>query len=204
MDDATTLVRSAEYCLEDAIGFPAGKLQVLAGAVSKFLILKNQSWKLLLVMMAFNPAKDWLESQVYRAQYRLQSAYRKKGDTTSLTSSSEDVDIYTLLDPKRFRTLRSFAREPHECRAFDATMDRDLAYYGQVNPVQMLMEPLHSFLEIFQSVVGLWYGGRLVLDGSMGAGDLVTFIDMSAELSREVEELRPSQLKARENFRHWG
>ena len=50
-------------------------------------------------------------------------------------------------------------------------------------------------MDISAEVTGLYFGAQLVLSGAMSAGDLVTFIGMATQLSSELGDLRPSELK---------
>ncbi len=74
------------------------------------------------------------------------------------------------------RVVKSFVREEHESERFAAT-NADLKRAGQrAMMVMIFMSPIMTFFMNIATLAVLWFGGNMVLDGSMRVGDLTSFI----------------------------
>ncbi len=74
------------------------------------------------------------------------------------------------------RVVKSFVREAHESERFGET-NADLKRAGRRAMMVMLwMSPLMTLAMNATTLAVLWFGGNMVLDGSMLVGDLTSFI----------------------------
>ncbi len=74
------------------------------------------------------------------------------------------------------RVVKSFVREAHETERFDAT-NADLKRAGRnAMMVMLFMSPIMTLCMNAATLSVLWFGGNMVLDGSMLVGDLTSFI----------------------------
>ena len=73
------------------------------------------------------------------------------------------------------QVVRAFAREPYEIKRFDET-NREL-YKAQVSVINRFSRvmPTGNLLVIAGTILILWFGGQMVLDGSLTLGELVAF-----------------------------
>ena len=73
------------------------------------------------------------------------------------------------------RVVKSFVREGHESERFAET-NADLKGAGRrAMMIMICMSPLMTFCMNAASLAVLWFGGNMVLDGSMSVGDLTSF-----------------------------
>ena len=87
------------------------------------------------------------------------------------------------------RTVKSFAREPHELHKFA----RQNEGYARANIVaqdfQATYWPLMQLISNLGTVLLLWYGGRMVINNQLTLGDLVAFFSLVGYLIWPVTEL---------------
>jgi len=72
--------------------------------------------------------------------------------------------------------VKAYACEPHEITAFAAQNARFAAASLRLARVRGFVGPVMNAVGGVGSLVVLWYGGRLVVGGRLGVGDLVAFI----------------------------
>ncbi len=74
------------------------------------------------------------------------------------------------------RVVKSFVREEHEVEKF-RTANRDLKSAGmRAMRVMIFMQPVMTVFMNVATIAVIWFGGRMVLTGSMPVGDLSAFI----------------------------
>ncbi len=74
------------------------------------------------------------------------------------------------------RVVKSFVRENHESEKFAAT-NADLKGAGRRAMLMMIcMSPIMSLFMNSATMAVLWFGGNMVLDGSMSVGNLTSFV----------------------------
>ncbi len=87
------------------------------------------------------------------------------------------------------RTVKSFAREPHELDKFGERNEG----YARTNIVaqdyQATYWPLMQLISNLGTVLLLWYGGRMVIANQLSLGDLVAFFSLVGYLIWPVTEL---------------
>jgi subfamily B ATP-binding cassette protein MsbA len=95
------------------------------------------------------------------------------------------------------RVIRAFTQEYREIGRFRRENERALRDHLRISQLTAAQVPLISFLTALGLVAILWQGGRLVTDGTMTAGALVSFlvyaslaIEPSVALSRFYSSMR--------------
>jgi ATP-binding cassette subfamily B multidrug efflux pump len=87
------------------------------------------------------------------------------------------------------QVVRAFAREPFEIKRFDDT-NRELykAQVGVTNQFSKVM-PTTNLLVIASTILILWFGGQMVLNGTLTLGELVAFNTYVMLLSGPTQQL---------------
>lgn len=80
------------------------------------------------------------------------------------------------------RVVKSFVREPYESQKFaDTTADLKKASTNAMM-VMILMSPLMTFFINAATLAVLWFGGNMVLGGTMLTGDLTSFVTYISQI----------------------
>ena len=74
------------------------------------------------------------------------------------------------------RIVKSFAREPYEIGRFREAVETTFVVAMRRARVRALFQPLISTAAWAVMIAILWFGGRLVLEGTMRPGDLIAFL----------------------------
>jgi subfamily B ATP-binding cassette protein MsbA len=74
------------------------------------------------------------------------------------------------------RIVKSFAREPYEIGRFREAVETTFAVAMRRARVRAIFQPLISTAAWAVMIAILWFGGRLVLEGTMRPGDLIAFL----------------------------
>jgi len=87
------------------------------------------------------------------------------------------------------QVVRAFAREPYEIKRFDET-NRQL-YKAQVNVTNQFSKvmPTTNLLVISGTILILWFGGQMVLKGTLTIGELVAFNTYMLLLSGPTQQI---------------
>ena len=81
-----------------------------------------------------------------------------------------------VLDPKNFRTVRSFVREPREVQMFARELEQETETKATTSALRSLFGPVQSIVSQSSELMGLYYGGKMVMEGALQPGDLISFI----------------------------
>ena len=74
------------------------------------------------------------------------------------------------------RTVQAFTRERYETARFASGIRKQFEAAIRMDRWQAIVGPFMGFLIFTSSIVVLWYGGHLVLDGELTVGELVAFV----------------------------
>jgi subfamily B ATP-binding cassette protein MsbA len=88
------------------------------------------------------------------------------------------------------RTVKSFGSEQHELDRLDVDNKEILRTELREGKIESVLEPLADLLSLLGLVLVVWYGGILIIEGSLTVGGLVAFIaymDIISEPLQEVE-----------------
>jgi ABC-type multidrug transport system fused ATPase/permease subunit len=84
------------------------------------------------------------------------------------------------------RTVQAFGNERHELARLDEQNRRIRDLELKEGKVYALMEPLGDMVELLGLVLLVWYGGHLIIAGTITAGTLVAFIAYMEILARPL------------------
>ena len=87
------------------------------------------------------------------------------------------------------KIVKAFGREEHEQKRFDKLNQRLLALAIKDHRTDELSEPLMEALAALAMVLGLWYAGAKVIDGSMTPGTFFSFLAAVLLLYAPVRKL---------------
>jgi ATP-binding cassette subfamily B protein len=142
-------------------------LRNLAQAVGGIALLFYTSPRLALVMLAVVPAIA-VGAVVYGR--RVRRLAKQVQDALAVASSVAEESIGGL------RTVRAFAAEPAEAKRYDAANDKSFDIARRRALQSGLFIGIVSFAGYAAAALVFWYGGNLVLDGKMTAGQLTSFL----------------------------
>jgi ABC-type multidrug transport system fused ATPase/permease subunit len=87
------------------------------------------------------------------------------------------------------RVVKAFAQEDAEIKRFDKQNDHWFALTAQGARLEAVNVPLLDLIANVSTVVIIWYGGTLVINGSLTWGELVAFTTYIAQLVTPVRRL---------------
>ncbi|WP_368670618.1 ABC transporter ATP-binding protein [Myxococcus sp. AM011] len=142
-------------------------LRYLCQGVGGVVLLFYTSPRLTLVMLALIPAVA-IGAVVYGRRVRVLS--RQAQDALAASSEVAEEDLSGI------RTVRSFAAESHEVERYSAAVDKALGLAKERARQGALFMGSASIAMYGATAAMLWYGGRMVVDGELSAGDLTSFL----------------------------
>ena len=117
-DEAFDTLWASNDCVDDIMRFPNDILQTLSNVVSTSYILYSKNKHLLGIMLILSPAQMIVQHYLGGLDYYIsRRAWRKNINSRS--------DWGEVLDPKNFRTVRSFVREPREVKMFQQELEQE-------------------------------------------------------------------------------
>ncbi len=87
------------------------------------------------------------------------------------------------------RTVKSFGNEQYELDRLDVDNREILDTELREGKIESVLEPLADLLSLLGLVLVVWYGGALIIDGSLTIGGLVAFIAYMDIMSEPLEEV---------------
>ncbi|CAK9014252.1 unnamed protein product [Durusdinium trenchii] len=161
-----SLIGSCGTTISQVVDFPATLLEAAVRLFTAVLALGRQNGRLAAFLGVMLPARFLLSQALQHCEERLeQSALPDfKGQINSCWSC--------LVQPASLRTMRAFAREPHELKTFTRFLQVHEELQQRKILIFRLMQPLQALLEHALEIGTLWYGGRLALRGDMDFGEL--------------------------------
>ena len=87
------------------------------------------------------------------------------------------------------RVVRAFAQEDAEIKRFDVENDNWFEVSVRASRLQSINTPLLDLIANVSTVIILWYGGMLVIQGQLTLGELVAFTAYLAQLALPVRRL---------------
>ncbi|MCI0478326.1 MAG: ABC transporter ATP-binding protein/permease, partial [Anaerolineales bacterium] len=87
------------------------------------------------------------------------------------------------------RVVKAFAQEDAEIARFDRENARWFDLSVRSSRLQAINEPLINFIANLSTVIIIWYGGLLAIQGQLTLGELVSFTTYLAQLAQPVRRL---------------
>ena len=87
------------------------------------------------------------------------------------------------------QVIRAFAREPYEVERFKTANMQVFTYWVEVIDQWARVMPTTNWLITLSTILILWFGGRMVIDGSMTVGAIVAFNAYVLMLGEPAQQL---------------
>ncbi len=176
-------------CIEDVRAiqdFLGGSLidliQLVLLSTGIIVIMFADNWKLALIALLPIVPLVWVAADFGR---RLTSLFY------AVDTSLGDLSARLQENVTGAQVVRAFAREPYEIDRFD---ESNKAYFdARVKVVSSFgtVMPTTTLLVTVGTILVLWFGGQMVIDGSMSVGQIVAFNAYLLLLSNPVQQLTP-------------
>lgn len=155
---------------------------VEAGAllVGTFVALMQLNAQLALLALATMPLVAYFA-------YRFGRRYRP----LSLEIQQQLAVLTTRLEQnlRGARVVKAFAQEPAEIERFDSDNNLWFELSAEAAFMRSVIVPLLDLIASFGTVFIIWYGGTLVINGSLTLGELVAFTTYLSQLINPVRRL---------------
>ena len=156
-----TVVRTA---LTNNIATVLQQALTLVGSVAIMFAL---NWRLSVFIIVVMPLLVVVGTILGRAINR--TSTRVQDEIAGATVVAEEV-LHNI------REVKSFVREGHEIRRFNAAIDVAFEAARKLLTVRAVFAPVIAFIAFSGLGLMLWFGGREVLDGRLSAGELIAFL----------------------------
>ena len=138
------------------------------------------NWQFTLIALSIAPV---LFVVVYSYTRRIKKASRevrrKEGEIVSVIQ-----EVLTSI-----RVVKAFAREEYEQRRLQEESLESVEMALRARGLKAKLNPLVEIIVAVGTAMVLWFGGRLVLNGSLSAGSLVVFIFYLGKMYKPMQEL---------------
>ena len=149
----------------------------LIGMVSVMFYI---NWRFTLIALSVAPP---LAAVVYRYTRRIKKAARevrkKEGEIVSV--------IQEVLSS--IRVVKAFAREDYEQRRLEEQSLEAVEIALRARGLKAKLAPLVSMIVAVGTCLVLWFGARMVMDGSLLVGDLIIFISYLGKMYKPMQDL---------------
>jgi subfamily B ATP-binding cassette protein MsbA len=138
------------------------------------------NWRFTLIALSVAPA---LFAMVYTYTRRIKSAARevrkKEGEIVSVIQ-----EVLTSI-----HVVKAFAREEYEQRRLEEESLESVEIALRARGLKAKLSPMVEIIVAIGTSMVLWFGGRMVLDGSLTAGSLFVFIFYLGKMYKPMQEL---------------
>ncbi len=138
------------------------------------------NWRFTLIALSIAPALFFV---VYRYTHRIKQASRevrkKEGEMVSVM---EEV-------LSSMRVVKAFAREDYEQRRLEEESLESVEMALRARKLKALLAPMVEIIVACGTALVLWFGARMVVNGSLSAGSLVLFITYLGKMYKPMQEL---------------
>ncbi|MBI3521598.1 MAG: ATP-binding cassette domain-containing protein [Chloroflexi bacterium] len=136
----------------------------LAGGV---LVIFSMNWKLATLTLVVAPLVAILA---------VVSGRRIRGFARAVQDAQGEAVGILQESLAEIRTVQAFTRETYETQRFTAGIRKQFEAAIRMDRWQALIGPLMGFLIFASSIIVLWYGGHLVIEGELTVGELLAFV----------------------------
>ncbi len=145
----------------------AALLQSLVQFVGALALMIAVSWQLSTMALLLVPAVTVLGMLFGRLLRRISTEVQDRlADATSVLEETVSG----------VRVVQSFVREPYEIGRFSDAIEATFGAAMQRARIRAIFQPLWVICAWGAMVGVLWFGGRLVMEGSLRPGDLIAFL----------------------------
>jgi len=173
----TSDIDATEDLISSAVLGIALNLLTLTGMMAVMFYL---DWRFSLIGLSVAP---FLFVLVYRLTRGIKNATRAVKRQESELASVVQESIASV------RVVKAFAREDFEERRLDEQSQASVALSLKARSMKARLPPLVDILVAIGTCLVLWFGVRLVLDGSLTAGALLVFILYLGKMYKPMKDL---------------
>ena len=138
------------------------------------------NWRFTLIALSVAPALFLVIFTYTRRIKKASRAVRKKeGEMISI--------IHEALSA--VRVVRAFAREDYEQRRFEVESMESMGIALKARSLKARLSPMVEMIVAVGTSLVLWFGAKMVLDGSLSTGSLIVFILYLGRMYKPMQEL---------------
>ena len=161
----------------------SGLLSVLVSVLTLFGMIAVMfviSWRFTLIALSVVPC---LATVIYSFTRRIKKAARavrkKEGEIVSIVHEALSA----------VRVVRAFAREDYEQRRFEVESMESVDIALKARGLKAKLSPTVEMIVAVGTSLVLWFGARMVLDGSLSTGSLIVFVLYLSRMYKPMQEL---------------
>jgi subfamily B ATP-binding cassette protein MsbA len=170
--------------IDSVQGFLAsGLLSTLVSLLTLFGmigVMFSISWKFTLIALSIVPV---LFAVVFTYTRKIKTASRavrrKEGEMVSIIH-----EVFSAV-----RVVRAFAREDYEQRRYEVESMETVSIALRARGLKAKLSPTVEMIVACGTCMVLWFGARMVLDGSLSTGSLVVFVLYLSRMYKPMQEL---------------
>ncbi len=149
----------------------------LCGMVAVMLYL---NWRFTLIALTVAPVLFLIVFSYTRSIKKASRAVRKKeGEVVSVLEEA----ITSV------RIVKAFAREEHEVRRLEARSEETVEVALSARALKAKLQPMVQVIVAIGTAMVLWFGARLVLQGSLTTGSLIVFLAYLGKMYKPMQDL---------------
>uniref|UniRef100_Q01ZC0 ABC transporter related n=1 Tax=Solibacter usitatus (strain Ellin6076) TaxID=234267 RepID=Q01ZC0_SOLUE len=170
--------------IDSVQGFLAsGLLSTLVSLLTLFGmigVMFSISWKFTLIALSIVPVLFAVVFTYTRKIKKASRAVRKKeGEMVSIIH-----EVFSAV-----RVVRAFAREDYEQRRYEVESMESVSIALRARGLKAKLSPLVEMIVACGTCMVLWFGARMVLDGSLSTGSLIVFVLYLSKMYKPMQEL---------------
>ncbi len=137
-------------------------------------------WKFTLIALSIMPLMFAVVFTYTRKIKKASRAVRKKeGEMASIIQ-----EVFSAV-----RVVKAFAREDYEQRRYEVESMESVGIALRARGLKAKLSPMVEMLVAGGTCMVLWFGARMVLDGSLSTGSLVVFVLYLGKMYKPMQEL---------------
>ncbi len=138
------------------------------------------NWQFTLIALSIVPLLFGVVFTYTRKIKKASRAVRKKeGEMASIIQ-----EVFSAV-----RVVRAFAREEYEQRRYEVESMESVGMALRARGLKAKLSPLVEMIVACGTCMVLWFGARMVLDGSLSAGSLIVFVLYLGKMYKPMQEL---------------
>ncbi len=170
--------------IDSVQGFLAsGLLSTLVSLLTLFGmigVMFSISWKFTLIALSIVPVLFAVVLTYTRKIKKASRAVRKKeGEMVSIIH-----EVFSAV-----RVVRAFAREDYEQRRYEVESMESVSMALRARGLKAKLSPMVEMIVAAGTCMVLWFGARMVLDGSLSTGSLIVFVLYLGKMYKPMQEL---------------
>ena len=157
-----------------------GMLVNVLTLVGMMLVMLYLNWAFTVIALLVAPALFFV---VYHYTHRIKNASR--------AMRQQEGEVVSVLEEvlSSIRVVKAFAREDYEQKRFERESRESVEKALQARNFKAKLPPLVEIIVAAGTCLVLWYGARLVLDGSLTSGELLVFLLYLGKMYKPMREL---------------